>query len=459
MNLYSPHPYQEEAKQFVMDRPDSALFLDCGLGKTPVSLDVIRELLLSGESKGVLVVAPLRVARLTWPLEIEKWDQFAWMTTVFLHGPKKLQKLNDPADIYLINYEGLVWLTEVLRRYTPDKWPFDTIIWDELTKIKAPSTRRFKDMKKLIGKFKRRLGLTATPTANGYKDLYGQLYMLDEGERLGSNHVAFQKRFMHKPNPWEIYKWEMRPGAEQKIQDLIGDICLRMDAKDYLDVPEAEVIDVELKLPQKARSAYNKLEKDLFVQLEEAEIEAMNAAVLSGKCLQLASGGVYHGDEGEWEHVHDVKTKALQKIVKQHEGEPVLIAYSFKHEVERLLKCFPDAVVLKSGLPAKEELSIQQRWNDGTIPIMICHPASAGHGLNLQYGGSVAIWFTINWSLELYYQFNRRIDRQGQNKKTKFYRLIMSDTVDEVVATAVEGKDKKQQDFLTALLKYKETRK
>ena len=450
---YAPHDYQTTAEQFVLDRPESALFLDCGLGKSAITLSVLRQLLTSGESKGALVVAPLRVARLTWPLEIDKWDQFMWMKTVFIHGKYKLAKLNSVADIYLINYEGLIWLAEVLASVKPSQWPFDTIVWDELTKIKAPSTRRFKDMKKVIGGFKRRIGLTATPTANGYQDLYGQLYMLDKGERLGRTHTAFKGRFMHKPNAWEPYRLELKPHAEKQITELVQDVCLRME--NTLENQGSEVIDIDLVLPPSARSKYQKLQEDLFVQLKENEVEAINAAALCGKCLQMASGAVYHDDEGSWEEVHDTKLKALQKVVTQVDG-PVLIAYSFKHEAERLLKCYPDAVVLKSGLASTREQEILKQWNAGKIPMLITHPASAGHGLNLQFGGSTIVWFTINWSLELYYQFNRRIDRQGQKEKVRIYRLIMSDTVDEVVATAVEDKDRSQKSFLKTLIKYRD---
>ena len=454
---YRPHGYQLEAKEFAAVRQAAALFLGCGLGKTVIVLDMLLDLFVSDQSKGVLIVAPLRVARLTWPIEIDKWDQFSWMKTVFIHGKDKLKKLNSSAEIYLINYEALPWLVGVIKQYPMVEWPFDTIIWDELTKMKSPGSVRFKAFSKIIHKFKKRIGLTATPTANGFADLYGQIAMLDCGERLGKTHKAFKNRFIQPALHWAM-KGKLRPHADKQILDLIQDICLHMAAEEYLDTPKAETIDVELNLPASARKLYNILEEELFVEIDSAEVEALNAATLCGKCLQMAGGAVYHGEYKEWKTVHNIKLKAVEEIIKQHKGSPILLAYSFKHEMKRLQMKFPDAEVLKSGMSSAKEKKLQDDWNSGKIPLLICHPASAGHGLNLQYGGAIIIWFTINWSLELYHQFNKRIDRQGQTENPLVYRLIMGDTVDEVVATAVEQKDKEQRGFLTALKKYRENR-
>jgi SNF2 family DNA or RNA helicase len=450
--------YQEVARDFILDTPDCALFLDCGLGKTAITLAAVTELLDQVDTKGILVVAPLRVARLVWPMEIEKWDAFSWMSVSFIHGNNKLEKLKSGAAIYTINYEGLIWLADTLRKVKPSKWPFDTIVWDELTKMKAHSTHRFKRIKALIPYFKRHIGLTGTPIPNGHMDLFGQFYVLDGGKRLGTAFNAFQQRYFMKAD-YMGYKYKPQEGAIERLNAQIADITLRMSAEQYLDLIPPVVIDVELVLPSDKMAVYKRLEKELFITLDSGvDVEVFNAAALTNKCLQYAGGSVYTNDKHEWESVHDVKHKALDKIVQDNKHTPIIIAYSFVHEAHRIMKTYPEAVWLRSGLSDTAERELQNAWDAGEIPILVCHPGSAGHGLNLQYGGSTIIWFGLSWSLELYIQLNKRVDRKGQLKTPTIYRLITRDTIEEVVASVLEMKEDNQTQLLRALQLYRDSK-
>jgi len=453
-----PHSYQLAAIDFIDDQPAAAIFGDCGIGKTIITLSAVSRLLTDFDIKGVLIVAPLRVARMTWPLEIEEWPEFDWMNYSLLHGPNKAERLKDNSQIFLINYEGLLWLETHLKKIKPQDWPFDMIVWDELTKMKSHTSTRFKKWKKFLRFFKRRVGLTGTPMSNGYIDLWAQFYALDIGESLGTTFTGYRNRFFEQAD-FMGFSFKPREGSEKIIRELIEPKTMRISAADNLDVPPLSFEDIDIKLPAEARKAYKILEKDLFVELDKgAEVEAMNAAVLSNKCLQFAGGSVYIQEEtGEkWvKHIHDAKIDAMKKIRKAVKT-PLLVAYSFKHERDRLLKAFPEAVVLKSGYSQSEELDILRRWNAGGISMLICHPASAGHGLNLQKGCHVGVWFSLNWSLELYQQLNARLHRQGQKSPVTYYRLLASETIDEAVATALERKDDSQAGLLKALNKYRQ---
>jgi SNF2 family DNA or RNA helicase len=454
-----PHPYQSEAIDFIAGQPSTAIFGDCGIGKTIITLSAVSRMLTDFDIKGVLIVAPLRVARMTWPLEIEEWPEFDWMEYALLHGPQKAKRLRESkAPIFLINYEGLIWLAGELKRVNHKDWPFDMVVWDELTKMKSHTSSRFKKWKKFLRFFKYKVGLTGTPMSNGYLDLWAQFYSLDGGEALGTTFTGYRNRFFEQAD-YMGFTFKPRHGSEDLIKKLIEPMTMRISAADNLDVPPLTFEDVEVKLPTEAKKAYKILEKELFVELDKGEeVEAVNAAVLSNKCLQFAGGSVYIQEENGnrfVKHIHDVKIDAIKKIRKQVKT-PLLVAYSFKHERDRLLEAFPEAEVLKSGYSQAEELDILKRWNDGKISMLICHPASAGHGLNLQGGCCVGVWFSLNWSLELYQQFNARLHRQGQKHPVTFYRLLAVDTIDEAVATSLERKDDSQAGLLKALNKYRQ---
>lgn len=465
MKYLQPHDYQQEAIDFITSREGSMLMLDCGLGKTAISLMAMRELISDMAIKGVLVVAPLRPARMTWPLEIMEWEQTHWMPWTLVHGSKKRRerRLWGPEKLfYLINYEGLSWLSKELKMKPREEWPFDAIVWDESTKMKSPTSKRFKAWKDLIYHFKYRVGLTGTPSPKSLMDLWSQIYCVDNGLSLGQSFYRFRGRFFRKADYFG-HKYELVKGGDKTIHNLIKDVCLRMSAEDHLDIPPCTITDVDVQLNSYSKQ-YQELEKDLWTQLDSGEsVGALSVAAALGKCRQYVGGAVYLPDElgaptQEWVEIHQEKVNALKKLVKEHEGEPMLVAYGFTHEKERLCAAFPQMEFLGGGMSAEEEQDLQERWNRGEVPLLGCHPASAGHGLNFQYGGRIAVWFTMDWSLELYQQFNKRIDRQGQTKSTTIYRLVMQDTVDEVVATALERKDGSQKALLNAMQRYR-TRK
>jgi SNF2 family DNA or RNA helicase len=448
--------YQVEGVDFLLDNPHAGLFFDCGLGKTPVTLTALQDLFDGVSIRGVLIVAPLRVARLVWPLEVLKWTHTRHMSVVFLHGPDKLAKLRQPGHLYTINYEGLLWLAEVLKDTPPEDWPFDVVVFDELTKMKSASAQRFKRFKSLIPRFTRRIGLTGTPAPNGLLDLYGQIYCLDGGQRLGTSFTRFRDRFFE--SDYQGYKYTPRGYAEDKIYQLIGDIVLRKSAAEYLDIPPLDIVDIEIALPANNVAEYRKLEKDLFLKLNDDDtVEAFNAAALTNKCLQFAHGGVYYEDRN-WVSVHDHCLKALHDVVAAYPGEPLLVAYSYTHEAKRIAEAFPDAVFMRSGLSDAEESRIQNMWDAGRIQMLVCHPASAGHGLNLQKPCHRAFWYTLNWSYELYAQFNARLWRKGQTHPVTIHRCIVNGTVSEVVATALESKSSTQAKLLEALRVYRENK-
>ncbi len=453
---FEPYDYQKEAIDFIRDRNQSALWLECGLGKTIITLTAINNMFKENTTRGALIVAPLRVARLTWETEIGKWEHTRWMKHVFLHGRNKGSKLRQKVQIFLINYEGLTWLfNEALYKYKRSTWPFDIIVFDEITKMKAHNTLRFRSVKNRVNAFKKRIGLTGTPVPNTYMDLWGQYYMLDQGDRLGKNFYGFKNRFFY-PKDYRGFKWEIRPGHSRIIKEKVSDITLRIGAEGLLKMHEPLVRDIDVELPVNCRAGYKTLEKELFIKIDDIEVEAFNAATLTGKCLQFAGGAVYHNDEHEWIEVHRAKLEALKTLLLQHKNEPVLVIYNYKHEAQRIKECFPNSVYWKSGLSKKVERDILTRWDKGDIPILIGHPASLGHGLNLQYGGRIGIWFTLNWSLELYIQTNKRLDRQGQSQPPLFYRLITANTVDEVVAETLRAKDTRQTSILNALKLYRD---
>lgn len=440
---YNPHDYQKYATNFVMEHPVAAIFLDCGMGKSVITLTAIYELLYNSfEVRKVLVIAPLRVARDTWPAEIEKWDHLKGITYSVVIGtePERKEALRKSAGIYLINRENVDWL--INKSGFP--FDFDMVVIDELSSFKSASAKRFKSLLKVRPKVKRIVGLTGTPSSNGLMDLWAEFRILDMGERLGRYITHYRNNFFmpDKRNQQMIFSYKPRPGAEDAIYRLISDITISMKSADFLKMPECIMNEVEVKLSEKEWSVYNTLRQEMVVSLEDEEIDASNAAALSGKLLQMANGAIYN-EEKEVFYIHDRKLDALEDLIEGANGKPVLVAYWYNHDLERIRKRFKVREI-KNSKDIKD-------WNSGEIPIAIIHPASAGHGLNLQSGGSTLIWFGLTWSLELYQQTNARLYRQGQNDTVVIHHIIAKDTIDEDVMRALRLKEKTQSGLIDAV--------
>lgn len=438
---YEPHEYQEYAKEFVVKQNVSALFLDCGLGKTVITLTAIWELLLDYfEVRKVLIIAPCRVCRDTWPSELQKWNHLKGieMSTVLGSEKDRVTALNRRANVYVINRENVEWLVGHCR------WDFDMVVIDELSSFKSHKAKRFKALKKVRPMVRRIVGLTGTPAPNGLIDLWAEIGLLDMGQRLGRFIGGYRERFFvpDKRSREMIFSYKPRQGAEEAIYELISDICISMKATDYLEMPECIYNRVEVTMNEKERKLYQQLERDMLIPFEEGDIDAVNAAGLSNKLMQMANGAVYD-ENGVVKHIHDRKLEALEDLVEAANGKPVLIAYWYKHDLERIKK-YVSAVELDTAEDMK-------KWNAGEIPVAVIHPASAGHGLNLQAGGSTLIWFGLTWSLELYQQMNARLWRQGQKETVVIHHLTAKGTLDERVMEALEKKDCGQSALVDAV--------
>ena len=438
---YVPHEYQEYAKEFIVNQNISALFLDCGLGKTVITLTAIWELMLDYfEVRKVLVIAPLRVARDTWPAELHKWEHLKGieMSAVLGSERERVTALNRRADVYVINRENVEWLAGY------GKWDFDMVVIDELSSFKSHKTKRFKALKKVRPMVKRIVGLTGTPAPNGLIDLWAEIGLLDMGQRLGRFIGGYRERFFvpDKRSREMVFSYKLRDGAEEAIYGLISDICISMKAADYLEMPECIYNRVEVVMNEKERKLYQQLERDMLISFEDGDIDAVNAAGLSNKLMQMANGAVYDENKAV-KHIHDRKLEALEDLVEAANGKAVLIAYWYKHDLERIKK-YVGAVELDTA----EDL---RKWNAGEIPVAVIHPASAGHGLNLQAGGSTLIWFGLTWSLELYQQMNARLWRQGQKETVVIHHLMAKGTLDERVMEALEKKDCGQSALVDAV--------
>lgn len=435
------HAYQAQSVQFIKKQLKCALFLDMGLGKTVSSLTAASDLLDDFLINKVLIVAPLRVANTVWAQEARKWEHLKHLKTSICTGAAadRLAGLNADADIFIINRENIQWLVEL------DNWDFDMVIIDESSSFKNPSSKRFKYMRKVLKDLKSIVLLTGTPSPQGYMDLWSQIFLVDRGERLGRNITTYRRNFFTQP-PYG-YGWELDPGADRLIKRLISDVCLTMFASDYLTMPGKLNLTEYIEFDTKTQKQYRELEKEFLMSLEAGvDIEAPSAGVLANKLLQVCNGAIY--DENKNYHViHDAKIKALKDIVEDNPNENFLVAYNFKSDLERLIKAFPEAKVLsKSG----EELS---HWNEGKIKMLLAHPASAGHGLNAQYGGSIIVWFGLNWSLELYEQFNARLYRQGQKDTVRIIHIVAKGGIDEKVVIALNDKAATQKDLMEYLSK------
>ena len=449
---WRPHSYQLRAVRFLLEHGAAALFLDPGLGKTSITLAALRSLFAAKVSKGALVVAPLRVAHNVWPAEVQKWTELSGLKVAVLHGKDKEYLLRKgDADVYVINYEGLQWLL----RADNAKRLFqlvDTLIVDELAKMKHPRSVRFRALRPVLNKFARRWGLTGSPAANGLLDLFGQVFILDQGRALGSYITHYRANYF-MPTGFGGFTWVPKPGAEEAIHEALRPLALRLAAEDYLELPERVVQNIYVTLPPDARAAYDSMEDEFFAELESGDVDAVNAAAASGKLRQISNGGVYDS-AGDAAHLHDEKTNALRDLVDDLQGQQLLIAYEFKHDLARLRKAFGDKLeYIGGGVGTKETQRIEAAWNAGELQLLAGHPAAIGHGLNLQ-GSSAAhvAWYSLTWDYELYDQFVRRVYRQGNRASHVFvYHVLARDTVDEAVYRALGSKRRVQGALLDAL--------
>ena len=442
---YTPHDYQNYATDFILAHPIAAVLLDMGLGKSAITLTAIQELCLNRfEVRKVLVIGPLRVARDTWPAEIQKWDHLKGLTYAVAVGSEaeRLAALRQNAIITIINRENVQWLVED----SGVPFDYDMVVIDELSSFKSYQAKRFRSLMKVRPQVKRIVGLTGTPSSNGLMDLWAEFRVLDMGKRLGRFISHYRDEFFvpDRRSQQMVFSYKPRPGAEAEIYRRIGDITISMKATDHLRMPECVMNEVLVALSDKEQAVYERLRHDLIVEIGDQEIDAGNAAALSNKLCQMANGAVY-ADERAVVRIHDRKLDALEDLVEGANGKPVLIAYWFKHDLQRIQSRFQSAREIRTSRDIAD-------WNAGKIQLALIHPASAGHGLNLQTGGSTLIWFGLTWSLELYQQTNARLWRQGQTASTVvIHHIITQGTIDEQIMTALHRKDKTQSALISAV--------
>lgn len=439
---YKPHNYQQFATDFILNQSICCLMLDMGLGKTVITLTALWQLALdSFDVSRVLVIAPKRVAEDTWPKELAKWEHLSGLTSSLVLGSaaEREAALQRKAFLYIINRENVAWL--VKNHY----WDFDMVVIDELSSFKSNKAERFKAMKKVRPMVTRIVGLTGTPAPNTLLDLWPQMYLMDMGQRLGRFIGGFRDRFFlpDKRNREVIYSYKPREGAEDAIYALISDICISMKAADYLDMPERIDNRIEVSMSPKERKLYDDFQKDMVLSIGDEELDAANAAALSNKLLQMANGAVY-GEDKKVIPIHDRKLDALEDLVEAANGKPILVAYWYKHDLQRIKARFKNARCIDTAKDIDD-------WNAGKIPLALIHPASAGHGLNLQDGGCTIVWFGLTWSLELYQQLNARLWRQGQKHTVVIHHIVTKGTHDEDVMRALENKDTRQSALIEAV--------
>jgi SNF2 family DNA or RNA helicase len=444
---YIAHSYQKRATQMILDRSHVGLFLDMGLGKTVITLTAVQELIDDFQIFKVLVIAPKRVAEDTWSREHEKWDHLAGLKISKVLGSAKQRQaaLKRKADIYVIGRDNVKWLCEELQ----GEWPFDTVVIDELSSFKNPQAVRFKCLRKVITRSERVIGLTGTPSPNGLMDLWAQIYLLDKGERLGRTLSAYREKYFRPAvkNGYIVYKWAAVPKAQKEIEEKLKDLCISMSADDYLDLPERIDNEIRVTLSQKEMKQYQTMEQEQLLTIEENTVAALNAAAVMNKLLQMANGAVYD-EERKVIRIHEKKLEALEEIAETT-SSPLLVFYSYKHDLNRIKEYFPEARELKTTEDIKA-------WNDGKITMLLAHPASIGYGLNLQDGGHVIVWYGMTWSLELYQQANARLHRQGQRQTVIVHHIIADGTADDQVMQALKRKDMGQAALLAALRERKE---
>lgn len=437
---YNPHDYQKFAVDFIETHPQAAVLLECGLGKTSITLTALNDMMFDRfEVRKVLIIAPIRVCRNSWAAEIEKWDHLKGMTYSLVLGNRdqRLAALRKKADLYIINRENVQWLIEESGM----PFDYDMVVIDELSSFKNHQSKRFKALRNVRPFVKRIVGLTGTPCSNGLMDLWAQFRLLDKGERLGKR--IGQYRDAYFTPDWNGFTYSPRPGAEKEIYSKISDISISMKTTDYLQMPELLSVSDPVYLSDDEADVYHNMENEYVVSMQDTDISAANAAVLCGKLVQLASGCIYD-DSGNIIRIHDRKLDALEDLIEAQNGKPALIAYWYKHERNSLMQRF-DCREIKTDADIAD-------WNKGKIPVALIQPYSAGHGLNLQSGGSTIIWYTMPWSLELYQQTNARLWRQGQQSETVvIHHLVAAGTIDEEIMNVLENKDKTQSAMMKAV--------
>jgi SNF2 family DNA or RNA helicase len=456
---YTPREYQHIITGHILDVPRGGVWAGMGLGKTVSTLTALDVLALS-EPGPALVLAPLRVAKNTWPAESRKWEHLRDCQVMPIVGSETERRLalKHDAPVYTCNYDNLEWLVETLG----DRWPFRTVVSDEATRLKGFRLKQGAARARALGrvahtKVKRFIQLTGTPSPNGLQDLWGQMWFLDAGQRLGRTHESFKQRWFQKK--YDGYGLQPLPFAQEQIHDRLRDLVVSIDAKDYFDLSEPIVNNIYIDLPVKARVKYREMERQMFTEVEGRDVEAFNAAARTQKCLQLASGAVYVNPEAdtdqhprakEWREVHDLKLDALESVVEEAGGMPILVSYEFKSDLARILKAFPKARYLD------DDPKTEADWNAGKIPMLVAHPKSAGHGLNLQDGSNIIVFFSHNWDLELYQQIIERIGpvrqaQSGHDRPVFIHHIIARDTVDELVMARRESKREVQDILLDAM--------
>lgn len=439
---YEPHNYQQFATDFILEHPISCLMLDMGLGKTVITLTALWQLALdSFEVSRILVIAPKRVAEDTWPKELSKWEHLSGLDATLVMGTQaeREEALRQQTFLYIINRENVSWLV------ANHPWDFDMVVIDELSSFKSNQAQRFKAMKRVRPLVSRIVGLTGTPAPNSLLDLWPEMYLMDMGRRLGRFIGGFRDRFFtpDKRNREIIYSYKPREGAEEAIYGLISDICISMKAVDYLDMPELIMNRVEVSMDSREQKIYDDFQRDMVVSLQGEELDAVNAAALSGKLTQMANGAVY-GENRKVLHIHDRKLDALEDLMEAANGKPLLVAYWYEHDLQRIKARFKSTRCI-------DTIQDIDDWNAGKIPLALIHPASAGHGLNLQEGGCTIVWFGLTWSLELYQQLNARLWRQGQKHTVVIHHIVTKGTHDEDVLRALDNKDTRQSALIDAV--------
>ena len=472
MSLRSPdqlHDYQKKVVNFQCTHPQSALWLDVGLGKTGATLTSIAHLLNTQFLNAVLIIAPIRVCRLVWRQEALKWAHTKHLTFNMIMGSKdqRTRALMKPANVYITNYENLKWIAETLQTYYVSKdkpLPFDGVVFDEVSKMKNSSTDRVRALMKVFSHFKWRTGLTGSPASNGYKDLHGQFLVLDGGMRLGKSKSEFERRFYKKSGP---YKTVALPETEDTIKNLIGDITITMSSDDYNKLPDMIVNDIAVELPEEVRNKYDQIERDFFTTLDSgADVEVFNAASLTNKLLQFSNGAIYPvAGMPLWESVHDAKLDALEDLIEESGGQQIFLAYAYRSDAARIVERFGKKEYSLNPInltECKSEAALTNamyRWSTGECRLMIAHPASAGHGVDgIQHHCHIVAWFGLNWSLELYEQFNGRVRRQGQGKPVICHRILCRDTMDQAQALALDDKATNQTALRNAVKSYRENK-
>ncbi len=444
---YNPHAYQEKGIKLLVSKACSGLFLKPGLGKTSITLAAIKILLAKGLVRRVLVVGPLRVIGIAWPDEMAKWTDFNDLSYTMIHGPEKVAAVKEKTDIHFVNYEGLIKLIKQVKDLS--RFPYDMIVFDESSRMKSYRSKRFKEVQPILGKFSRRVILTGTPAPNGMMDLFSQVYCMDRGMALGQYITHFRNKFFYT-DPFVPNVYHLKPGAKDEIYSKLQDKILHLSAKDYVQMPQLIETNIYVDLPESVRPQYNTMERDLFTQIEHKKITAANAAVASGKLRQIANGFLY--DDGAVSFLHDAKVEAFKDLIEDLDGKPVLVFYEYTEDYNRLNKILPGAHI--GGILNDAQRKVIEDWNKGLLSIVYAHPASAGHGLNLQQGGYNVIWYGPTWNAEYWEQAIDRLYRQGQLRDVFVYYILTRRTIDDAIMIRLKEKNDLQNSLLTALSKY-----